>query len=276
MLGIRRLLIADDFGPVSREGLRFALDLAARIGSDATLCHVHRPRTPRRRTRAAKPPEGGVIEQLLSALPLATDRGLRLDLHAFEGEAARGISRVAEECAADLIVMGVRPRRRRGGRVLGPVAAATLDRAPCPVLLVPEGASEVAFRLDRILVATDSGTPGGRALFTVADLARAAGDPDVVVVDLRNLEKPEDGAGGLPMDPLEVLERRVEGLRSQHLRASGRLLVGPPVPALLDLIGSEGFDLLALATRGRGARPLGALEREIVAAAPCPILLSGG
>ncbi len=276
MLGIRRLLIADDFGPASRKGLRFALDLAVRIGSDATLCHVHRPRAPGAGSRSRKRAGGGVIEALLSALPLAADRGLRLDLHAFEGEAAHGISRVAEECAADLIVMGVRPKRRRNGRVLGLVAAGTLQRAPCPVLLVPEGAAEVPFRLDRILVATDSGTPGGRALFTVADLARAAGDPELAVVDVRNPEKPEDAAGSLPMDPLEVLERRVEGLRSQHLRASGRLLLGAPAPALLDLIASEGFDLLALATRGRGPHPLGPLERDLLVAGPCPILVSAG
>lgn len=276
MLGIRRLLIADDFGSAARVGLCFALDLAARIGSDATLCHVHRPPPRSAGARSRRRRGGGVIEQLLSALPLAAERGLRLDLHAFEGEAAHGISRVAEECAADLIVMGVHRKPRRGGRVLGRVALATLDRAPCSVLLVPDCAAELPFGLDRILVATDSGTPGGRVLFTVADLARAAGDPEVVVVDARSLEKPEDAASGFHADPLDVLERRVEGLRSQHLRASGRLLAGPPVPALLDLVGSEDFDLLALATRGRGGRALGALERELVAAAPCPILLSGG
>lgn len=54
-----------------------------------------------------------------------------------EGEVADGVTRAAVELGADLVVVGMKGRSTLAKLVLGDATGAILERAPCPVVVIP-------------------------------------------------------------------------------------------------------------------------------------------
>ena len=105
---------------------------------------------------------------------------------------ARGLSDVATEVAATLVVVGSSHRGRVGQTLFGTAAETLAEMAPCPLAVAPRGyATRYAARLMQIETWFD-GTPGSERATTLA--ARiAAGDRGDVRV--RTAPGPGDQAG---------------------------------------------------------------------------------
>jgi nucleotide-binding universal stress UspA family protein len=145
--GFDHVLVAIDFEEGTRAAVRAGLALARQHGARLTLLHVLSP--PSRWLLA----EGVPPEMLDWARQQRRDRclgelarlapgepGLEIGRLVVTGDPSTAIAGAAARLAADLIVLGSRPRRR----LLGPSLTDVLvERAPCPVLVV-RPAEEVA------------------------------------------------------------------------------------------------------------------------------------
>lgn len=138
MLAIQTILHPTDFSENSRRAFRTAC-MAARI-TRARLVILH----------VVEPPMAVAVEGVM-LLPTEIDvnplkeklRELRprrakfpIEHRTANGDPAQEIVRMAEETAADLIVMGTHGRSGFGRLLMGSVAEHVVRRAPCPVMTV--------------------------------------------------------------------------------------------------------------------------------------------
>jgi nucleotide-binding universal stress UspA family protein len=133
-------------------------------------------------------------------------------------------------------------------------------------------------QLQKILVAVDFSTPCDAVVDEALLLAKRFGATLDLMHVWRMRESEED-----PPAPLESFVTSVPGHRMAEyldraeelgVNASGRLERGDP-EAIILARASEGYDLLVLGTRGRGAlahmvRP--SVAEHVVRKAPCPVL----
>lgn len=168
----------------------------------------------------------------------------------------RRLTELAEECGADLLVVGS-ARRGRPGRVLvGDDTRAALNGARCAIAIAPRDYAVHAHRLGRIGVGYH-GTPDDRpALAAARDIAQRAG-ADVTAMWVisredvrRDAPVPADWplAGGLLIDDAQHQLDAIAGVQ-------GVALAGGPREELRRL--GDDVDLLVVGSRGYG--PVGRL-----------------
>jgi len=148
-LGIRRILLATDFGQDSHAALQFAQHLAKQLEGSLHLISVLSPQQD----------NWGAVRERKYQLEQATSA---VALDGLEIVAEPRIGRVDEEIVAyarlnhiDLIVLGTRGRSRWTKAIAGSIAEQVIRTAPCPVMIVPpwqtpattDAVSEAARRL---------------------------------------------------------------------------------------------------------------------------------
>ncbi len=143
MTPLRAIVVALDFSELSSRALDAAIGLAKGTGAELHLVHAFDVRVP-----FVTPYEVAVPDHLITAARDAAARklekamqrvsaaGLAGKSHLEEVPAAGALARVAEETAADLIVMGTHGHGGFKHLLLGSVAERTLRTAPCSVLVV--------------------------------------------------------------------------------------------------------------------------------------------
>lgn len=149
-----RLLIGVDGSNAARVACEFVANRTWPAGTRATLLAAIEPVIDW--SGLASPP-GDAMDAQRSALELVLDEraeALRRCALAVEtvietGRAAERLMRAADECFADLIVVGSRGRGPATSAVLGSVSAHLVDHAACPVLVVRSPSAS------RMLLATD-------------------------------------------------------------------------------------------------------------------------
>lgn len=119
---IRAVLCALDFGPRSCSALQWAARMAREFSAKLMLAHVVRPGE----DHLPEMPEHTLRRQQ-ERLQLPSDTRI------LEGPPAQMLSGLAEECAADLMVIG---RTHASSAGLGANAYAIIAHSPCPVLSV--------------------------------------------------------------------------------------------------------------------------------------------
>jgi nucleotide-binding universal stress UspA family protein len=138
---IQRILVAHDFGDVSDAALKFAIDLAEKLGARVTIVHAYEiPVYSFPEGVAITADVGGQVRMLTSD---ALDRVVRaaarpgLDLHGMlrQGPAWSEIAAAATELHADLVVIGTHGRRGLAHALLGSVAEKVVRLASVPVLI---------------------------------------------------------------------------------------------------------------------------------------------
>lgn len=92
-----------------------------------------------------------------------------------DGPAASVLLSVADEEAADLVVVGKRGTGRFEAAMLGSSALQVAEHASCPVLIVPDG--HAPERVGSVVVGVDGSAPAESALRWAADLAALLGAP---------------------------------------------------------------------------------------------------
>jgi nucleotide-binding universal stress UspA family protein len=143
----RSIVCSVDFSPPSLAALRRALSLAAEADARLTLLHVLAPVDhPMRVPLGWFLQEGELRQRLHAALPAQAGDWCRPSEVVARGEVHKETLRVAQSCAADLIVMGVHGRNTLDVRLFGSNTVRVVRTADCPVLTV--GASRPASRLD--------------------------------------------------------------------------------------------------------------------------------
>jgi universal stress protein A len=169
-MAFTHVLIPTDFSEPANHALRYALEEATLHHAKVTLLHILPAHTStdvyfitgapepqpgfepalERRLGTPAPPQPTVVlhDHNEEALPQLRDLMPDSFQGAWEADVATGspaetIVRIAQERAADLIVMGTQGRTGLSHVLLGSVAEKAVRLAPCPVLTVRYGRHEV-------------------------------------------------------------------------------------------------------------------------------------
>jgi nucleotide-binding universal stress UspA family protein len=136
MYSVRTILCPTDLSEQSGDAIEVARSLARDLGARLVVLHVLPPPASRAEAVARRPPDS-YRDQIWNdyLLPIEAP-GVRLERRLEDGDPAEEIVRVAEEVAADLIVMATHGRTGLGRLLMGSVAEEVLRKAPCPVLTV--------------------------------------------------------------------------------------------------------------------------------------------
>lgn len=143
---IKRILCPVDFSETSEHALRYAIDLASRLGADVLLVHAYQLPT-------YALPDGALLarpdfvnnlttelqKQLDELIRRYSGHGVSLEAKLTEGLAFQEIDRLGQEENADLIVMGTHGRTGMKHLLLGSVAERVVRTSKVPVLTVRHG-----------------------------------------------------------------------------------------------------------------------------------------
>lgn len=139
------IVVGTDGSPTASTAVEHALRLASTSGGIVHAVTAYRPLSERQvydRQRGLPPHARSEVDEAHAARELlgriakqAADAGVAVELHARVGDAAAMLVAVAEEVAADVVVVG---NKGMVGvrRVLGSIPNDVAHRAPCSVLIV--------------------------------------------------------------------------------------------------------------------------------------------
>lgn len=276
----RRLLVGLGMGDPDDALVRYAGAVSRMTGADEVrFVHVFRMPSVIEEVYGRpqyQDPFAGVaalLQQEVEALVHRSFRGPRgttVRCEVLEGTALVELLRLARTEAVDLLVAG----RDRQGRTLAEKLA---RKAPCPVLVVPDGAPDT---LRRILVAVDFSTYAAEAVQAASALAVAAGLDTLHVLHVYD-------AGRTPL-PRDVQPEQARLMAEGHfatfleqadvpnLTIVPHFVAGENVP---HRIGEEAealdADLIVVGTRGQtsgSAVLMGSVAEELVRWARVPVL----
>jgi nucleotide-binding universal stress UspA family protein len=267
-----RIIAATDFSPAAANAVRTAARLAARLGDDLLLVHAVEPMVAHAEARlpetaafdsAVRQSQRTLLDESVWAL---RDLGLKVEGRVVSGAAARSISALAAEEGTRMVVMGGRRHGALVRLVVGSVSERVALGAPCPVLIVPDGAETFdewgpGKRPLRVLAGVDL-DGGAPAVLAAVKALRAGGPCQLTMVHLYwpPAEYTRLGLTGqtelLQTDPriVTVLERELtERLGLGTLDDDNRLRVqsawGRPGDALADEAVEDKADLTVVGTR---------------------------
>lgn len=142
MAGFKRILHPTDFSEASQFACAKAVELAKQCGAKLIVLHAFADPVSVEGMWAIPDPRPE-LEEAMSMIAadepaIAVERVLRV------GTPAEAIIGYAERHKCDLIVMGTHGRSGLSHLLMGSVAEQVIRKAPCPVMVVREGAVEEA------------------------------------------------------------------------------------------------------------------------------------
>ena len=140
------MVVGTDGSDTAGEAVRQATALARQIGATVHLVSAYEP-VPEARLREEREGVPGDVEWLINpredvsstlkdAAEEIRNQGLRVEVHAREGDPADAILDVAEEQEADLIVVGNKGMTGAKRFLLGSVPNKVSHHAPCSVMII--------------------------------------------------------------------------------------------------------------------------------------------
>ena len=175
------------------------------------------------------------------------------------------------ELRPGLVVLGSTRRSKLRSALRGTTIEPVIQRAGCPVAIVPRGYQPPPKGVRRIGVAYAPTHEGRSALRFAAGLARAGSAALRAILVLG----PELAGADAPPE--------VAGLREQlasvaeDLDAGADIVFGDPAEMILGV--SEQFDLLVMGSRSRGGRRavmFGSVSRAVAERSACPVVVLPG
>ena len=269
----RNVHVGVDGSPTGRDAIWLARALAA-PGTRLTLTHV----------RGGEIGPGGVLgrafgaggpadaQRLLEAERDAAEIGAEL-IDVSARSVGRGLHTVAEERAADLLVVGSHARGPLGRVVMSDETRAALTGTPCAVAIAPRGYTGHDTRFATIGVGYDYSGESRAALAAARGLANRYGSK----IDALYVVTLPKGAATGPGEWAEVLD---EG--RAYAQEQLESLEGVDATALYGLPGSElaalsdRVDLLVVGSRNHGPVRrllLGSTSSDLACHAHCPLLV---
>jgi nucleotide-binding universal stress UspA family protein len=201
-----------------------------------------------------------------------------------QGPAAEAIVRLAAQTREARIVMCVRGKAAAPGQEISPSTLQVLSEADCPVLVVRAERGPAPWTLRRLLLPHDGSPLTATAFGPALRLAGLASATLFVlhVATLTGVQAP----GAMPVPcyvdqpqhewpewSREFLER-IEAFWELPADLRPRLFVsrGEPGEEILRFAAGRQIDLIGLAWHGSLARERAATLKEVILAAPCPVL----
>ncbi len=145
---MKRILVPVDFSTISKDVVATAARMARRLGWSVTLLNVA-PREPdvfglqlvRREVKKPVPDDVADAYRELEALAAEAraSEGIECEVLMVRGTPVATILAEARRLEVELIVAGAHDRKSLFKKLLGSVSAGVLERAPCPMLVIPAG-----------------------------------------------------------------------------------------------------------------------------------------
>lgn len=194
---MKTILFPTDFSPVAENALRFAFELADRLGTSITLFHAYHPQLmdsdllpPGVVDALAREEEAEVLRWLAeyearfrdaAKVPVKVTHRLAL------GFPVEEILRVCHELRPEMLVMGTTGASNALESVFGSTTSAVMEQVACPVLAVPAAAT--FSRIRRVAYASDLQEPDRRHLYQLDHLAHMLG-AEILQVHIAPEDKP--------------------------------------------------------------------------------------
>ncbi len=229
-------------------------------------------------------------EELLQRVKLRREETHGIVIEQRTGDPTDAIVRTAEEKQALLIVMASLARVGPGHRFARSVVEGVALRAPCPVLLVrPEASQRLVEKggLRRMLLPLDGAPSSAAVIEPVLEMAdRVMAEVDILYIATQESRPSEPGSLVAPryVDQWqyewpawaqEFLERFGTALGEHRPRMPERMFLraGEPAEEILRFAQEVESDLIVLEWRGRLDPAHGTVVKNVLAQAPCPVLL---
>lgn len=287
MFAISRMLCAVDLSDPSKRALRRAQSLARQYGASLRVLYVQDDDVPSPSGAPVIPADTAAVRRAEAEEALqwfvagALDAEVPTALEVRDGPVARTILAAADDCHADVIVVGVHGRGGVERFMAGSVTSKLLQRATRRVLVVPPGDPADAVATIRVVVC---GTDFSPAATDAVDYARfVATTSGAALILTHAVEWPFGDTSG--DDAVAALRRSLETDAASRLRA---LVVegGPPTDvvvgrgapwhAITTLARDRRAALIVVGHSGRGAvnaALLGSTPERVVRHAHCPVLV---
>lgn len=161
---MKKIIHPTDFSENALKALEFAIDLSRKFDAELILLHVADLPTAIRSSSSFSSfselqgiNETSIIEQLeryAANYPKISDKDLKIQFTAkFSNTSIGGILDAINETGADLVVVGKKGQDRIKEIVVGSTTKSLVEKAPCPVLAIPENA--VFREIQQIVYASD-------------------------------------------------------------------------------------------------------------------------
>jgi nucleotide-binding universal stress UspA family protein len=273
-----RLLLAVDRSADARAAVAAATALAQALPAEVVVVHVQEApltaaiydrRTLERAGVESADGASSLVERTVSSL---RQRGVTASgsVRPARATTAAEIVAAAHELQADLVLLGARGLGRWKGLLLGSVAHAVVQLAPCPVLLVRR---RQGFDIHRLLLAADGSAAATTAARVCADLAgrlRAS----VLVVHAAAGSAEEHEPDAIVAAAAAVVGR--EHVAAVRVRAAGQAGIAA---ALCDEAVAYAAGIIVAGRRGRSPFTrllLGGVSERLLHVAPCAVLIVPG
>jgi nucleotide-binding universal stress UspA family protein len=295
MVSISRILCAVDLSDFSRDALNHSLVWAKWYSAELTVFHVYSLAPPlmvgggvpaNLSVPSPTPAEVEELVRLFCAPSLeASDQSVEVVVRA--GNAAREISREAEQLPADLLVLGTHGRSGFERLFLGSVTEKVLRSTRVPVLTIPPPVREPRSPVYKtILCPLDFSDASIRALEYALSLAKQA---DARLILLHAIENVLGDIAAERVGHLTLSEyhRYLEQEAAAKLKAVipeearvwstpiERVTTGRAYREILQIIADEGVELIVMGVQGKGALDrllFGSTTHRVIREARCPVL----
>jgi nucleotide-binding universal stress UspA family protein len=291
------ILCGVDDSKGGREAAVAAAALAQRLEAELICVHIATdgPTFPygdaasRERNRRHAFREGlELLAEVTASLELDGDPAYRVRF----GRPAKRLSTMAVTEGAQMLVVGSRGRGPLTAALLGSVSRELISLAPCPVLVVPAGATAPSRHRRRgykvapsVVCGVDGSPEAGHAARTASQLARRMGDRLVLAHAVQPLlGLGHDGFRRDPASPPQVAQWRV-GFKYLDAAATSTterpkpefsMEAGEPTHELVSIASRQAAELLVLGSRGQSglrAGLLGSVAGTLAGSAPVPVLI---
>jgi nucleotide-binding universal stress UspA family protein len=220
-------------------------------------------------------------ERLLERLARDLEVPGSAELRVVFGDAATLLPEIAEQEGAEILMLGTRQHSRVKTVLLGSVSSAAISHAPCPLLVVPPGATLAAGPL---VCAADDGPEASKAVAQAAQLARGLNRDLVLLHVIAATPAPAASAvpGGREQLAYTVHARGDEllaELAAQHCFGTAtkrRAEFGGETGTIRRVADEEDAALIVVGTRRLGAfraALAGSVSRELMETSERPVLL---
>lgn len=268
------IVVAVDESDAADEAVRTAVEITKRSSGKVTVLHVVvAPVRRGLRTVGA----GGIsgLEEPTSSDDRVRRRlgdNVSAPLSVAYGVPSIEICRFAEECRADLIVVGRKEHCERSRLLLGDTTDGVARRSRIPALFVPE----IGTRLARVLVALDGSERGMSVLEQACSFVRVVG-ASLHVVTVEGSVARESGHGSLPLTRSASIQARVqEAVARENLPdAPVTIRRGNVTGEVLKEVDAGDHDVLVIGHHRGGPAWLvqtSSTAQQLGHAAPCAVL----
>jgi nucleotide-binding universal stress UspA family protein len=287
----RTILVAADFSANSVAAFRVACAMAVEAQTRLIVLHVVAPGRHGAERGWAGPAVAGAAQAPGAAPSQDPERPLRaayspnraiaVEYRLTEGDPARAIIRVADDVAADLIVVGTHGRTGLRRLLAGSVAATVLHKANRGVLALRANHHQHQLEGIRVILhPTDFSRASGVALHVARSLAQ---DQGARLIVLHVVRRDPHREGRMPVEidtreeqhSLEVIRRRIDGPELAY-PVETRLVRGLEAEEILRAAQDPLADLIVMGSHGRGRLGrllMGSTSEAVVPKADCPVLI---